>query len=404
MSALTITRLGHHGDGVADGPFFVPRTLPGEVVEGEIAQGRMAAPRILTPSPERVSAPCKHYKACGGCALQHARESFVTGWKEGVIRQALAAQGLDAEFRAPHVSPLGARRRATFSGRRLKKGALVGFHARASDTVTPVPDCLILRAELTAALPLLEELVTLAGSRKGELALALTLSDVGLDLSVTGGKPLDGPMQATLGQWAGSNGFARLAWEGEVIAQAAPPVQKFGRARVAPPPGAFLQATAEAQAALQAAVLDAVGDAPRVADLFAGCGTFALPLAERAEVHAVEGVAEMLAALDHGWRHATGLKRVTTETRDLFRNPLLPEDLARFDAVVIDPPRAGAEAQARALADSKVPRIAAVSCNPVTFARDAKILTDAGYRLQWVQMVDQFRHSPHVELAAAFAR
>jgi len=401
---LTITRLGHHGDGIAEGPVFVPRTLPGEVVEGEIAQGRMAAPRILTPSPERVAAPCPHYKACGGCALQHAREGFVTDWKEGVIRQALAAQGLDAPFHAPHISGLHTRRRATFSGRRLKKGALVGFHARASDTVASVPDCLILRPELTAALPLLEELVMMAGSRKGEMALSLTLSDVGLDLSVTGGKPLDGPLQATLGQWAGANGLARLAWDGEVIAQAAPPLQTFGRAKVAPPPGAFLQATPDAQAALQWAVAKAVGDAPRVADLFAGCGTFALPLAEQAEVHAVESVAEMLTALDHGWRHATGLKRVTHETRDLFRNPLLPEDLARFDAVVIDPPRAGAEAQVRALADSAVPRIAAVSCNPVTFARDAKILCDAGYRLDWVQMVDQFRFSPHVELAAAFAR
>jgi 23S rRNA (uracil1939-C5)-methyltransferase len=236
------------------------------------------------------------------------------------------------------------------------------------------------------------------------MALSLTLSEVGLDLSVTGGKPLDGPMQAKLGQWAGANGLARLAWEGEVIAQAAPPVHSFGPAKVAPPPGAFLQATAEAQTALQNAVAEAVGDAARIADLFAGCGTFALPLADRAEVHAVESVAPMLAALDHGWRHASGLKRVTHEVRDLFRNPVLPEELSRFDAVVIDPPRAGAEAQARALAESHVARIAAVSCNPVTFARDAKILCDAGFRLQWVQMVDQFRFSPHVELAAAFAR
>lgn len=401
---LTVTRLGHHGDGVADGPVFVPRTLPGEMVEGEVTGDRMAAPRIMTPSPERIAAPCKHYKSCGGCALQHAREGFVTDWKEGVIRQALAAQGLEAPFHPPHISPMGARRRATFSGRRLKKGALVGFHARASDTVASVPDCLILRPDLTAALPMLEELVMIAGSRKGEMALSLTTSEPGLDLSVTGGKPLDGPLQATLGQWAGANGLARLAWEGEVIAQSAPPAQSFGRARVTPPPGAFLQATAEGQSALQSAVAKAVGDAPRVADLFAGCGTFALPLAERAEVHAVESARDMLAALDHGWRHASGLKRVTHEARDLFRNPLLPEDLTRFDAVVIDPPRAGAEAQAHALAKSTVARIAAVSCNPVTFARDAKILLQGGYRLEWVQMIDQFRFSPHVELAAAFAR
>jgi 23S rRNA (uracil1939-C5)-methyltransferase len=182
------------------------------------------------------------------------------------------------------------------------------------------------------------------------------------------------------------------------------PTHAFGTAHVTPPPGAFLQATLPAQTAMQAAVAEAVGNAPRVADLFSGCGTFALPLAATAEVHAVESAGDMLAALDQGWRHATGLKRVTTETRDLFRNPLLPEELARYDAVVIDPPRAGAEAQAQALAASPVPRVAAISCNPVTFARDAKRLVAGGYRLEWVQMIDQFRHSPHVELAAAFAR
>ena len=320
---LTITRLGHHGDGIAEGPVFVPRTLPGEVVEGEIAQGRMAAPRILTPSPERVAAPCPHYKACGGCALQHAREGFVTDWKEGVIRQALAAQGLDAPFHAPHISGLHTRRRATFSGRRLKKGALVGFHARASDTVASVPDCLILRPELTAALPLLEELVMMAGSRKGEMALSLTLSDVGLDLSVTGGKPLDGPLQATLGQWAGANGLARLAWDGEVdcpsSAAAANLRSRKGRPAAG---GVFLQATPDAQAALQWAVAKAVGDAPRVADLFCRLWhlCFALGRTGRGSCRR-KAWPKMLTALDHGWRHATGLKRVTHETRDLVPQP-----------------------------------------------------------------------------------
>ncbi len=401
---ITITRLGHHGDGIAEGPVFVPRALPDEVVTGEIVQGRMEAPRILTPSPLRIKAPCPHYRNCGGCALQHAQTDFVTEWKEGVIRQALAAQGLIAEFRAPHISPLHSRRRASFAGRRLKKGALVGFHARASDVITPVPDCLILHPDLTAALPLLEDLTARFGARKTTLSLSLTRSDAGLDLAVTGGKPLEDDMRADLGQWAGQVGLARLAWEGEVIAQAQPPFHQIGRAQVTPPPGAFLQATKQAEHALQTAVAEGVGDAAQILDLFAGCGTFTLPLAERAELHAVEGEAEMLRALDAGWRQATGLKRISHEARDLFRRPMLPAELKKFEGAVIDPPRAGAEAQTVALAGSTIPRIAAVSCNPATFARDAKILVAGGYRLEWVQMVDQFRFSPHVELAAKFTR
>lgn len=401
---ITITRLGHHGDGIADGPIFAPRTLPHEVLEGVVAGDRMDAPRILTPSADRVRPPCPHYKTCGGCGLLHARDGFVTDWKQGVIVQALAAQGLDAPFLPPHISPLQARRRATFAGRRLKSGALVGFHARASDALTDVAGCLIVHPDLIAALPLLRDLTAQFGSRKGELALSLTRSDTGLDLYVTGGKPLDGVMRAELGQWAGQVGLARLTWGDEIVALTRPPLHRLGRAQVCPPPGAFLQATEAAQSALQAAVAHAVGDARNVADLFAGCGTFALPLAETAQVLAVESAGPMLAALDAGWRGAQGLKLVKTQTRDLFRRPLMTDELAAFDAVVIDPPRAGADTQMQALAASGVPRIAAVSCNPVTFARDAKTLQAGGYRLNWVQMVDQFRFSPHVELAAQFSK
>lgn len=404
MTNLTITRLGHHGDGIADGPVYVPRTLPGEVVTGDRQGDRILAPRILTPSAQRIAPPCPHYRTCGGCDLQHARDDFVTGWKHDVIRHALAAQGLEAAFRTPHVSPLHSRRRATFAGRRLKKGALVGFHARGSDVLTAVPGCLILHPDLTSALPLLEDLTLRAGSRKSTLALALTRSDSGLDLAVTGGKPLDDDLRRDLGQWAGQSGLARLAWAGEIIAQTRPPLHQMGRARVTPPPGAFLQATAQAEAALQAAMAEVCMDARRVVDLFAGCGTFALPLAATAEVHAVEGDAAMLAALDRGWRQAEGLKRVTHAARDLFRRPLLADELAGYDCAVIDPPRAGAEAQMRTLAASPVARIGAVSCNPVTFARDARLLVDGGFRLDWVQMIDQFRFSPHVELAARFVR
>ena len=199
-----------------------------------------------------------------------------------------------------------------------------------------------------------------------------------------------------------AHGLARLAWDHEVIAMRAPPVQRFGGALVVPPPGAFLQATKEGEKALTSAVLEATRGAQRVVDLFSGCGTLSLPLALQSEVHAVEGERDMVQALDAGWRKATGLKRVTTEARDLFRRPLMPDELAKFDAIVLDPPRAGAEAQVREIARAKRPVLAYVSCNPVTFARDAKVLVDSGYRLNWVQVVDQFRWSSHTELAASF--
>jgi len=400
---ITIERLNLRGEGTA-GEVAVPRTLPGEEIDGAIVDGRIAQPRIVTPSDQRVSAPCRHYKACGGCAMMHASDAFVADWKQDVVRLALSAQGLDAPLRPTITSPAGSRRRATLAGRRLKSGALVGFHARASDTVTAIPDCKLLEPALLAAIPALEELVVVGGSRKGEVKLTITSYPQGVEVSVTGGKPLDTPLRVALPEIAGRHGMARLAWDGEVLLQRAPPTLRMGLAHVSPPAGAFLQATPQAEAALLAAVKEAVGDARQIVDLFAGCGTFSLPLAENAEVRAVEGVPEMLESLDHGWRMAQGLKRVTTEVRDLFRRPLLPDELAKTDAVVIDPPRAGAEAQVIELGRSTVPVIAAVSCNPVTFARDARLLVHAGYTLDWVQVVDQFRWSAHVELAARFSR
>jgi len=329
----------------------------------------------------------------------HASDSFVADWKTQVIATALAAQGLDVAIRPIATSPPRSRRRATLAGRRTKKGALVGFHARRSDTIVPITDCHVLAPVLMAAVPVLEDITRLGGSRAGVLSFAMTQTESGVDLRVTGGKPLDGPLRAALGGFAGH--FVRLTWEDEPIFAATSPLVRLGNAAVTPPPGAFLQATAHGEAALLSAVEEVTDGASRIADLFAGCGTFALPLARRAAVHAVEGEASLLAALDAGARHARGLKPVTTEMRDLFRRPMMVSELSAYDAVVIDPPRAGAEAQTRALAEARVPRIAAVSCNPVTFARDAAILTRAGYRLNWVQPVDQFRWSTHVELAAS---
>lgn len=402
MPEFKIKRLGHHGDGIGDG-IFAPLTLPGEVITGEIAKDRISAPKIITPSPDRVSPPCPHFKRCGGCALQHASDGFVETWKAGVVTEALRAQGLEAPIRGVSTSPANSRRRATFSGRRTKSGVLVGFNGRGSDVIYDIPNCTLLRPELIAALPVMEDLVRFGASRKGVMDLAVTLSEAGLDVAVTGGKPLEPAQLPEAVAIAQTHKLARLSWDGELVAELHAPLQRFDGIAVAPPSGAFLQATSEGEAALRVAVLQIVGKAPKIVDLFAGCGTFALPLARGAEVHAVEGQAAMLSALDQAWRGAQGLKRVSTEVRDLFRRPVHAQEL-RFDAAVIDPPRAGAEAQVHQLAASQIPTIAMVSCNPVTFARDAKTLTQAGFALNSVEVVDQFRWSPHIELVGCFTR
>lgn len=407
IQTLTIARLGHLGDGIAPGPVHVPGALPGEEVQGLVADGVMTDAKIITPSPDRIRPPCPNARRCGGCTLQHAAEEFIADWKTDVVRAALTAQGISAHFRPTHTSPPQTRRRATLAARRTRQGALIGFHQRGSDVIVPVTGCLLLHPRLMAALPVLEEITASIASRKSTLSIALTLTETGLDIDIGGVQTPDPARIAALAAIADRAGFARISLGGDVVAQAAPPVLRLGPARVALPPGAFLQATTEGEAALQAAVLDAaLGDGatpPRIIDLFAGCGTFALPLSALAPVHAVEGDAAMTGALLDGWRQTPGLRPVTAEVRDLFRRPLTVAEL-RADTVVIDPPRAGAEEQCRALAGSDVPRIAFVSCNPVTFARDARILAMGGYRLRWVQVVDQFRWSHHVELVARLDR
>ncbi|HET9069656.1 MAG TPA: class I SAM-dependent RNA methyltransferase [Amaricoccus sp.] len=398
MREVTIERLGRAGDGIA-GDLRLPFALPGERWEVGAAD-----PRLLAAAPERVAPPCPHFGTCGGCTLQHAADGWIAGWKAGTIARALEARGLEAEIRPTLTSPPGSRRRAVLAARRTRKGAIVGFHCRRSETLIEVPHCLVVTPAIAAAFPALARLTAAAASRTSTLRLTVTDGPAGLDVDVAGARALDPDLRTALAALAESADLARLSCAGEIIATRRPPFQVMGAARVVPPPGAFLQATAEGERALVAAVREAVGAAARVADLFAGCGTFALPLAAAAEVLAVEGDPAMPAALAEAARRAPGLRPVRTAARDLFRRPLLAAELARFDAVVIDPPRAGAEAQSRGLARSRVPVVAAVSCDPASFARDAAILAAGGYRLDWVQPVDQFRWSGHVELAARFSR
>jgi 23S rRNA (uracil1939-C5)-methyltransferase len=404
MVEVTIERLGHLGDGVAEGPVFVPGALPGEVVRGELHGDCLSDMRIVTPSPQRVTPPCRHFKSCGGCQMQHMAPDALADWKADVVRSALATRGVEVERELPMaISPPRTRRRATFAARRTKKGAMAGFYGRQSDVITEIPDCQLLHPDLMPGLELARALAEAGGSRKGTLRVSVTLAEPGLDVEVREGKPLDGPLRLTLAQLAGQFGLVRLTWGDETVLTTLPPTQRFGAQSVVPPPGAFLQATKQGEEALLADVQEIVAGARHVADLFAGCGTFALPVAERARVHAVEGDPAMTEALEAGWRHGSRLKPVTTETRDLFREPLMAEELTRFDAVILDPPRAGAEAQVAQLA-AGVPRIAHVSCNPVTFAREAESLCQAGYRLTRLRVVDQFSWSTHVELVAGFEK
>ncbi|MEJ8562234.1 class I SAM-dependent RNA methyltransferase [Yoonia sp. GPGPB17] len=398
---LTIESLTHLGMGRAsDGQSLLPRVLPGEEVD--VAQDGTV--RIVTPSVDRVAAPCRHFKSCGGCAMQHATDAFVADWKQDIVVKAVQARGLDTDFREMATSPTQSRRRAKLSGRRTKKGAMVGFHTRASDTLVQVPGCQLLTPALIASFPALEALTALACSRKGEIDLTVTEADLGPDVLVETDKDLTPQLRVELAALANQYGLSRLVWNDEPVVMINPPKQDFGGNGVVPPPGAFLQATKHGEATLVAAVNEIARTASRIVDLFAGCGTFSLPLAKRVAVHAVEGEAAMLNALDRGWREGRQLRRVTTETRDLFRRPLEADELRHFDAAVIDPPRAGAEAQIATLAASEINTIAMVSCNPVTFARDARTLVDAGFAMPWLQVVDQFRWSPHVEVVASFTR
>lgn len=408
---LTIARLGHRGDGIADTPagtVYVPFALPGETVTVEPVAGhpdRRHLDRVDKPSHERVAPICKHFTHCGGCAMQHWSLAEYHLWKRGLVADALAQAGLIAPL-ADIIDAHGrGRRRAVLHARRGTQDVFeVGFTAPRAHHIVAIEDCPILAPGLAGAIDAAWAIAEILKPAAKPLDIQVTATDSGLDVDVRGSGPLTPNRTTALAGVAEKHKLARITRHGELVAQNAQPLLKIGRAMVPLPPGAFLQATAEGEATLARLVIEHVGAAKRVADLFCGVGTFALRLAEHARVSAADSDAGAVKALTQAAGKTGGLKPIEAQARDLFRRPLMAAELKGFDAVVFDPPRQGAEAQARELVKSTVPIVVAVSCDANTFARDARILVDGGYRLVSITPVDQFRYSFHVEMVAKFAR
>jgi len=408
---LTIARLGHRGDGVAEtpaGPVYVPYTLPGEVVTVEAVPGhpdRRQLDHIDKASHERVAPVCKHFGVCGGCALQHWSLAEYALWKRNLVVEMLEHHGVIAPV-APLIDAHGkGRRRAVLHARRGTHNVLeVGFAAPRAHHIVAIDACPVLAPELAGAVTAAWAIAEALKVTEKPLDIHVTAADNGLDVDVRGSGALKPDQIAALARIADAHGLARLTRHGELVTQRAQPLLTVGRAQVPLPPGSFLQATAEGEAALARLVIEHVGKAKRVADLFAGIGTFALRLAEKARVTAADSEASAIKALQRAAANASGLKQIEAIPRDLFRRPFVASELKVFDAVVFDPPRQGAEAQARELAKSGVKTVVAVSCDPATFARDVKILIDGGYKLAGVTPVDQFRWSQHVEVVGVLGR
>ena len=349
-----------------------------------------------------MSALCRHFGICGGCAHQDLADADYRAFKRGLVVDALARHGIGTVVEDMVEVPPATRRRATLKALKGESGVALGFHAAGTHDIADLYECLVLTPRLALLVPRLREMLE-ALLRAGEFAeLRLADTDSGVDLSLRWQKTNDVATVAELARWAEKLKLARIARHGETLIELARPSVRLGKAELFLPSEAFLQPTRQGEMALQSFVLAALSGAKHVADLFSGCGTFALVLAERARVHAVEIDAAMLEALAAAARATSGLKPVTTEKRNLFRRPLTEAELAAYDEVVLDPPRAGALAQVQMLARSKVKRVAYVSCDAETFARDARVLIDGGFRLARVQPVDQFLWSGHIELAASF--
>lgn len=410
-AVLVFGEVGARGDAAArhhERPVYAPFLLPGEEARVRVLGERAEVLEILKESPERQAPICAHFGRCGGCQLQHWQEAPYLAWKRELVVKALARRGVEAEV-LPVVPAWGVgRRRASFHAERTRRGAALGFVERGGARIAAIDACPVLTRNLQTALPAVRQVAELFAPPRGEASLICLDTDAGVDVNVKGAGralALDRARLEAAADIADVGDLARLSIDGEQIIQRRTPVLAVGAATVTPPPGAFVQATRAGEEALAAHVVAALQGAGRVADLFSGCGTFALRIAAFAPVHALEGDAAMLEALKQAADGAGGaLRDVTTQRRDLLRTPFSALELKHYDAVVLDPPRAGARLQTQQIAASKVACVASVSCDPATFARDARILIDAGFALGPVTPIDQFRFTAHVEVVGVFTR
>ena len=400
-----VARLGQSGDGVIETPrgaIYVPGVLPGETVS--LVDG-VPGPVVGPLSPDRRQPLCTHVARCGGCAVQHLADVSYRTWKAGLLTEALAGSGIGTTPLPMFVVPLRSRRRAVLSARRSGRDTIIGFHSRRSDEIEPLVDCAILKPAIVAGVP---GLVRLSGELlppDAETHITVIETSTGLDVAFdTGRKDLSADARQRLAATATASRFARVSVAGDPVVIRHAPVLDMAGVAVVPPPGAFIQASAAAETHMAGLVVEALGKARRVADLFSGLGTFAFAMARRASVLAVDGSRDLIEALDKAQRGAAGLKPIEAKVRDLLLDPMSPRELNTLDAVVFDPPRGGAKAQAEALARSDVPVVVAVSCNPQTLARDLRILGDGGYTLKAIAPVDQFLFSPHIEAVAVLAK
>ena len=424
MSKLKITDpfeaeildVGAQGDGVgrtADGqPVFAAFTLPGENVRLQAENGRGELIEVLRASPDRIAPLCPHFQTCGGCALQHWAHGPYLAWKQDKVRAALSREGLEAAFAPTFAAAPGTRRRVALHARRddqKRDVARIGFKARRSWSLVEIETCPITDPRLVAAFPALRRLAApFLQHPKSAPTLHATLTETGIDVDITGVENNSGGLSADsrlrAAEAASAADLARVTMGGEIVYQARQPMVRLGPAMVALPPGGFLQAVPAAEAAIGDFAVAAIKGAGRAADLFCGSGAFTFRLASVAPVLAADSDAGAIRALSAASASAPGLKSIRAEARDLFRRPVLAQELKGVDAVLFDPPRAGAQAQAEQIALSGASVVIGVSCDAQTFARDARTLTDAGFRLETVMVVDQFLWSPHVELAAVFRR
>jgi 23S rRNA (uracil1939-C5)-methyltransferase len=403
---LEIAALGHLGEGVAqtaEGAVYVPYALPGERVRARLAGERGTVEEIVGRSAHRVAPICPYFGECGGCATQHLDGDLYARWKRDIVVRALAQARVPTEV-APLIDAHGAgRRRATFHARFTPAGATVGYMRARAHRVIAVEKCPILAPAMGDALNVARAIAAALMGIGKPLDILITATSNGLDVQIRGAGALDFTAEENLLSVTKRGDLARLANHRDVLIERRAPQVAMGAALVTPPPGGFLQATEEGERILAELALAAI-KGERVVDLFSGCGAFALRVAEKRQVHAVEIENAALAALARAARETPTLRPITMESRDLFRRPLTRQELQRFDTILFDPPRAGAAAQAAEIAASGVAAVVAVSCNSATFARDAKSLIDGGYRLDAVTPIDQFRFSPHVEIVGLFTR